>query len=134
MKKRLVVAGLALAPVVMCLAVLALAEPAVAAALIRYPGSIRAADDGLEFKQMGQGIITWQGVYESNVDAATVANWYADRLHVPPEDTFGPDSMGCTMMTQAELLYRVERAQVIVLCARPYGTQVVVNEKLTVWR
>jgi hypothetical protein len=134
MKNRLIVAGLALVPVLMCLAVLALAEPAVAAALIRYPGSVRAVDDGLQFKQMGQGIITWQGVYESDADAVTVANWYAERLHVSLEDTFGPDSMGCTMMTQAELLYRVERAQVVVLCARPFGTQVVVNEKLTVWR
>lgn len=117
-----------------CALAAASAQPVVGVALSRYPGSVRAADDGLSLEQVRQGVITRQAVYQTDDDFADVKDWYAERMHLAPASTLGPDSSGCAMMSQAELFYRFEHTLAVVLCARPHGTQVVVNEKLALVR
>jgi hypothetical protein len=110
------------------------AQPVVGVALSRYPGSVRAADEGLRFEQFRQGIVTRQAVYQTGDELAVVKDWYAERMHLAPATTVNADSSGCAMMSQAEMVYRFEHTLAVVLCARPYGTQVVVNEKLALVR
>ena len=134
MHKKGLVVLLGLATLLTCAAAGAMVEPVLSAALSRYPGSIRVADQGLDLEQLWQGLITRQAVYQTGSEFSKVENWYMERMNLAPADSIGPDASGCTLLSQAEKVYWFEHTLAVVLCARPHGTQVMVNEKLALVR
>ena len=134
MSRNGLVALLAFATLLACAVGGAMVEPALGAALNRYPGSLRTADEGLRLEQLWQGAISRQAVYQTGSESAVVARWYAERMRLAPADILGPDASGCTLLSQAKRLHRFEHTLAVVVCARPHGTQVVVNEALVLVR
>lgn len=106
------------------------AEPALNAALARYPGAVQSRAAELGLGELREGALTRQAVYWTADEVMIVEEWYAERLPDSPSTTVYTGADGCTLMSQAEVVYVFEHSRAILICTLPNGTQVVVNEKV----
>jgi hypothetical protein len=117
----------------LCLGAMLVAAGAVDLASGRYPTAVRTGG-GLGWGRLRNGVVTWQAVYQTPDEMAAVLEWYSQRLSLPHSTTGQTDGSGCRMISVTALVYRLERTLAIVVCPRPPGTQVVVNQAARVLR
>ena len=106
-----------------------LANPYLEAATGRYPGSVPAAVEKVEFFSDDGSAISRQGTYQTTDRQATVRTWYAQRFQISPAaDNY--TSGDCLWLSRARHLARLRYATSVLLCAQPRGTRIVVNESI----
>ena len=101
----------------------------------RYPGAVRIADDVLDLRQLGQGVLQWQASYQTPDALLVVRQWYAARWQISPaSEQYLTGGDGCAWLTQSDLIVRLERTGAVLLCPLLGGTRVVVNERVALAR
>jgi hypothetical protein len=130
MTKRVQAILIIVALALLCGGGLVAAGPVVDSAQSRYPGSIRSVDEQIDFAGFAEGELIRQAEYWTADNVRIVAEWYAERLPISPSTTVYTGGDGCTLMSQANVIYHFEHSRVILICALARGTQVVVNEKV----
>jgi hypothetical protein len=97
----------------------------------RYPGSVRIANDDIDFHTLDKGAVRRQGTYQTADELPLVRRWYAARFHIAPaSDQAMIASDGCAWLSQSKLVFRFQFTVSVLLCPVPAGTRVVVNESL----
>ena len=97
------------------------------AAVVEYVLQISKQDHDAALAAKGQA------VFVTDDEFLTVRSWYAARMQIGPASTQNVIGSDCSLLTQSDVLWRAEHTVAVVICATPYGTQVVVNEKLEFW-
>ena len=108
-----------------------IASPALDNVLGRYPGSVRVANDDVDFHTIDQGAVRRQDTYETRDALPVVRYWYAARFHISPasdQAMIGGD--GCAWLSESKLVIRMSYAVSVLLCPVPAGTRVVINDSL----
>ncbi len=97
----------------------------------RYPGAVSTAAEELDVDAAQPGKLTRQGEYQTADSLGVVQHWYATRLRLEPasDNFFGGK---CVWLTGSQRIYRFVRTVAVLLCERPDGTQVVVNETFAI--
>ena len=98
--------------------------------LARYPGAVRSAPDEIDFDLLAENTLTRQTEAWTPDELKVVEGWYTQRLQHAPSATIYAAANGCTLVSQADVIYRFEHSRTILICAVRQGTQVVVNEKV----
>jgi hypothetical protein len=93
-----------------------------------HPGRVHSLSRRLEQANWTDSTLSWQVTYWTDAPLATVKDWYASRLGVSPVWSDLQASGECLMMSQADLLYRLEHTVAVVICNRPRGTRVVMTD------
>ena len=107
------------------------ASPALDDVLSHYPGSVRIANDDVDFHMIDQGAIRRQATYETQDELPVVKFWYAARFDISPaSDQAMIASDGCAWLTNSNLTIRILHTVSVLLCPMAGGTRVVVNESL----
>src|SRR5712692_6581377 len=101
------------------------AGPLLDGAADRYPGSVRVANEAVDWHTLGQGALRWQATYQTPDALHVVQRWYAARLHISPtSDSNVTGSDGCAWLSQSNLIVRLQRTVAVLLCQAPTGTRV----------
>ena len=116
-----------------CLGVAGAADLVLDQVLGRYPGAVRTEDERFDFDTLAEGTLIRQAVFVTDDEFLTVRSWYAARMQIGPASTQNVIGSDCSLLTQSDVLWRAGHTVAVVICATPYGTQVVVNEKLEFW-
>jgi hypothetical protein len=99
----------------------------------RYPGSVRIANDNVDFHTIGQGAIRREATYETHDELPVVRYWYASRFNISPaSDQATITGDDCAWLTESKMIIRMSYDVSVLLCPVPAGTRVVINDSL-VW-
>lgn len=103
------------------------------AVLERYPGAVRAADDGLDLDLITHGAIHRQVEYETSDELLAVKRWYTTRFGISPASDMNLNPTGnCVWLTQSKLVFRITHTVTVLACSEGPGTHISVNESVYV--